>query len=67
MGLKTFFFFCQFYKTGFHVIEIGKGKAGMQHLIHIIVQIGGFVTNFVSSKNINFSPGKSKLNDWIFY
>jgi hypothetical protein len=61
------FFFCQFYKTGFHVIEIGEGKAGMQHLIHIIVQIGGYLKNFVSSRNINFSPRKLKLNDWVFY
>ena len=65
MGLKKNF--CQFHKTSFHVIENGEGKAGMQHLTYTIVKIEGCLTNFVSSRNINFSPGKLKLNDWVFY
>ena len=66
-GFGDFFFFYQFYKTIFHVIEDGEGKASMQHLTYMIVQIGGCLTNFVSSRNINFSPGKLKLDDWVFY
>jgi hypothetical protein len=39
----------------------------MQHLIHMIVQIGGYLANFVSSRNINFSPRRLRLNDWFLY
>jgi hypothetical protein len=61
------FFFCKFYTTGFHVIENGEGKTGMQHLARMVMQIGGCRTNFVSSRNVNFSPRKLRLNDWVFF
>ena len=64
-GFEDFFF--KFYKTSFHGIKNGEGKVGMQHLTYMIVRIGGCLMNFVSSRNINFSPGKLKLNDWVFY
>jgi hypothetical protein len=62
MGLKTFIFFVFSYKRGFYGIEIGEGKADMQHVIYLIMCIKGYLTNFVSSKNINFLPGKLRLN-----